>query len=247
MSKRGLLAVFVVLLCFGNQTVRGEQEDFAGAIATEKVQILCTPRRGGPIQAPLPKKSKLVSLEELSFVGPKPSHPFVLGTFDVDGRWGIERGLIARVAGTNAALQIGWADEFELEGVMEMTGLGGWFLLIGWNEGGGYGIHNVVMKDSGSPWFVSQFRGNRAIEDGTVELEKFLWNGEQPFRLTVQSEKLNLQVGRHRVVNEFPVEGYGPGRIILGTYETRYGPRTVRIGTLKLRALSIDNVAPEEK
>lgn len=238
--------MLAVLLCLGKQSAHAQGDEFVGAVATEKVQILCSPRRGGPLLAPLPKKSKLVSLEELSFIGPEPSHPFVLGTFDVDGKWGIERGVISRIEGLNAALQIAWADEFELEGVMEMTGLGGWFLLLGWNEGGGYGIHNVVMKDSGSPWFVSQFRGTRAIEDRTVELDKFLWKGEQRFRLTVQDEKINLQVGRHRVVNEFSMEGYGPGQIILGTYDTRYGPRMVRIGSLKIRAIKGDAVVPSE-
>lgn len=242
-----VLSVLMVLLCLGGRTAHAQRDEFVGAVATEKVQVLWTPRRSGPLLAPLPKKSKLISLQELTFIGPEPSHPFVLGNFDVDGRWGLERGVISRVEGNNAALQVAWADEFELEGVMEMTGLGGWFLLLGWNEGGGYAISNVVMKDSGSPWFVSQFRGTRAIEDQTVELDKFLWKGEQPFRLKVQAEKINLEVGRHRVVNEFPIEGYAPGRIILGTYDTRYGPRMVRIGSLKIRALNGDAVAPSKE
>jgi len=232
----------LILLCllgngFWSGLVQAQPDDFHGAIAGPRAVTLCLPVRGVPSLAPLPKKSKLVSLDELQLTGPMPSHPFVLGNFAADGRWGLVRGIVGVVEGKNAVLQLAWAGDFELEGIIEQTGLGGCFWLLGWNEGRGFALHNSVMKNSGSPWFISEFRGSKAIEDRTRELEKFEWRGEQPFRLSVQEQTFSLTVGRFHVFNREPIEGYQPGRLIFGVYDTRYGPKAVRIKTLKIREI----------
>jgi len=233
---RSALVLLVAGFCIWTSPLPAQPpEDFRGVVAGPRPVTLCLPVRGVPPLAPLPKKSKLVSLDELQLTGPGPSHPFLLGNFAADARWGLVRGTVGVLEGKNAALQLAWAGDFELEGVMEQTGLGGCFWLLGWNEGRGYALHNVVMKESGSPWFISEFRGSKAIEDRTIELEKFDWKGEQPFSLRVREQAVSLKVGRFLVLDRQPLEGYQPGRLIFGVYDTRYGPKTVQIKSLRIR------------
>ncbi|WP_437227187.1 hypothetical protein SH661x_000219 [Planctomicrobium sp. SH661] len=235
-------AILCLALCVGlvRNVAYAQPEDFQGVVAGPKWTTLFQPVRAVPPVAPLPKKSKLVPLDDLELTGPKPSHPFVLGNFSTNGHWGLLNGTVGVTDGNDAALQLAWADEFELEGVIEQSGLGGCFWLVGWDEGRGYGIHNVVMKDSGSPWFISEFIRNKAVEDGTTELEKFDWKGEQSFRMTVEKKTFSLDIGRFHVFKELEMENYQPGRVILGVYDTRYGPKPIRIKSLKIRALGVD-------
>lgn len=221
-----------------------QPEDYTGLVAGEKPVVLHLQTRGPNRPTPLPKKSPLVSLEDLRFTGPEPSHPFVLGNFATDGQWGLVQGYVQVISGKDAALQLAWADNFELEGVIEHAGLGGWFFLVGWDQGRGYALSNVLMKESGSPWFISEFRGNKAIPDRTVQHEMFEWKGEQTFRLTIQQKLLSLDVGRFHVLDRQPLENYSPGRIILGVYDTRYGPKPLRVRSLKIRSLPADPAAP---
>ncbi|SFI15184.1 hypothetical protein [Planctomicrobium piriforme] len=232
-----------VLLCGGTFAV-AQPEGFVGAVAGPKVDVLFLPIRGTAANGRLPKNSKLLPIHNLEFTGPQPSHPFVLGNFSSDAQWGIVDGFLQVVDGKNAALQIAWADEFQLEGIMEQAGFGGWFFLVGWDEGRGFAIHNVTMKESGSPWHVSEFRGAKAIEGRSQELDKYEWKGEQPFRLAIADAKVTLEVGRHRVLSEQVIEGYTPGRVIVGVYDTSYGPRPLRIKSLKIQA---KKPAPAEK
>lgn len=221
-----------------------QPDDFMGVIAGSRPVTLCLPIRGAPPLAPLPKKSKLISLDEFQLTGPNPSHPFILGNFAADGRWGMVQGTVGVIEGKNAALQLAWAGDFTLEGVMEQTGLGGCFWLLGWHDGHGYALHNVVMKESGSPWFITEFRGNKAIEGRTLELEKFDWKGEQPFVLRVQNQRFSLNVGKFHVFDQQIMEAYHPGRLIFGVYDTRYGPKTVRIKSMKIQAAEADRDPP---
>jgi|GEM_PF-6022592 len=225
----------LVLCCCG--PARAQPEGFVGAVAKAKSETLFAFSPQPALQGKLPRKCRLIPLPDLEFTGPKPSHPFVLGNFYADARWGIVNGSLGVLDGKNGALQIAWADQFCLEGIMEQGGLGGWFLLLGWDEGRGFAVSNVTLKDSGSPWFVTEFRGGKAIEGRSQEFEKFEWKGEQPFRLVMEESRLTFEIGRHRQFHELPIEGYAPGRIILGTYDTRYGPRPLLVKSLKLRAI----------
>lgn len=238
MERAALNLVFIVIVCLWSRNAAAQPEEFIGAIVGRRPITLCLPIRGVPALAPLPKKSKLVPLDDLQFTGPRPSHPFVLGNFAADGHWGLINGAVGVIDGKNAALQLAWAEDFELEGIIEQTGLGGCFWLLGWDEGRGYALSNVVMKDSGSPWFLSEFRGGKAIEDRTLELEKFDWQGDQPFRLKIQENTFSLDVGRFHLFDRLPIEAYQPGRLIIGTYDTRYGAKGLRIKSLKIRAIT---------
>lgn len=211
--------------------------DFLSPIATDKPQVLFLGGRPSAVAQPLPPKCPLVSLDDLQFVGPNPSHPFVLGNFATDAAWGVQDGYLQVVSGKNAALQLAWADQFELEGIAHQSGYGGWFVLFGWSEGHGLALHSVSMKDSGSPWFLTEFRGYRAINDRTQEFEKFEWRNEQPFKLAVGDDKLSLTVGKFKVFDQLALSGYHPGAIVLGVYDTRYGPRTMKVKSLRIKSL----------
>lgn len=233
------IAVVLILLARLTGSAHAQPEGFVGVVAGEKPTLLHVATRSPAQPTPLPKKSKLVPLDDLQFTGPRPSHPFVLGNFAADGHWGLVNGSVQMVDGKNAALQLAWADQFELEGVIEQSGYGGWFFLVGWDEGRGYAVHSVSLKESGSPWFISEFRGSKAIADRTREFEKFEWKGEQPFKLTVQESTFSLDVGRFHVFAREPLEGYTPGMVVIGAYDTNYGPKPLRIRSLKIRSLTL--------
>ena len=159
--------------------------------------------------------------------------------FAVDGSWGLVDGFVQPLNVKNAALRIGWADQFELEGTMEMVQYGGWFLIVGWDQGRGYLINNINLKKSGSPWFVGEIRGAKTLEERTIELpSKFEWKGRQGFKLSVVTRKLSLSVGGENVIEQLPLEDYSAGEIILGVYDAEYGPRPLRLQSLRLRAVN---------
>ncbi len=112
------------------------------------------------------------------------------------------------VEGKNALLSLAVADSFELEGILELDGLGGWLMLLGWHEGHGYSLSNVTLKDSGSPWFVCEYRGNEAIVPTNNEVRQLQWKGVNPFRMSVKEQKLTVQVDKAFVVENYPLENY---------------------------------------
>lgn len=218
--------------------VQGQPDDFQGVIAGEKWTVLHLRNARTRGNQPLPATAKIQPLKSLEFTGPKPGHPFVLGNFAVNGDWGQVEGYVQRIQGSDAALQLCWADQFELEGIIEHAEFGGWFFLLGWESGHGYSLSNVNFKTSGSPWFLSEMRGAKALEDKTLEFDHFNWKGEQPFKLSVKENELSLKIGRFDVLTT-PLESYKPGMIVLGVYDTDYGPKPIRIKSLRVRSLPV--------
>lgn len=242
-TQRLTLLLSLLIALPSNSTSRAEESASKETstkewVTSDRWQVLFPIGRRSSASRTLTDRDPLKNLEDLQFTGPQPSHPFVLGNFASDGSWGIVNGGMQRISGHNAALHIAYADQFELEGRMDQTGYGGWFLLLGWTEGLGYAIHNVTMKQSGSPWFLSAFRGAKAIPEQTSEFLKHEWKREQPFRVVVRDNNLSMRVGKFDVLDEQPLENYVPGAIILGVYDTRYGPRPVRLTALRIRALT---------
>ncbi|TWT55255.1 hypothetical protein KOR42_28820 [Thalassoglobus neptunius] len=236
--RQVVLLVFGFAVClFIGRIGFAQPDDYSGVVAEEEWTVLHLKSARMKGTRPLPKLSKLSTLEEFDLTGPQPGHPFVLGNFSTDGKFGLVDGYVQRLDGHDAALRVCWADEFELEGIMEHAGYGGWFFLMGWDQGHGYGVSNVNMKVSGSPWFVSEFRGAKAIEGKTTELDDFDWKREEPFRLTVKDKHVVLEIGRFEVV-DFPLENYKPGEVIFGVYETQYGTKPIRVKSLRVRAIS---------
>lgn len=233
------LLVVMFLVGIGHAQEQSDAEPAQEVLATTKWQILHLQKRAVVRPLPVPEDSPLKPLATLSFKGPQPGHPFVLGDYSADADWKIANGYLSPTGGKNAALQVAYADQFELDGIMAHAGSGGWFFLVGWDDGRGFAIHNVRMmtEQSGSPWFLTSFRGNEAIEGETEEFPFFDWKGEQPFSLTVQDEAFTLRVGDKLVFEGQPLNGYAPGAVIIGTYDTRYGPKKIGIKSLRVRAI----------
>lgn len=208
----------------------------AGKSAAAKWQVLHlaskVPRRG---IHPLDDKSTLQNLAQLDLVGPKPGDPYILGNFAINGRFGIQDATLTRTEGLNAAIQLAEVEDFELEGLVNAEGLGGWFWLLGFADGHGYMLYNVTLKVSGSPWHFCELRGHKAIEDTHREINRYQWKGTQPLVLSVQQGKLSLKVGTVRLADGIELENYHKGQLILGTYDTRYGASPVAIHSLRLR------------
>ena len=202
-----------------------------------KWQVLYVPGRPMRNVQPLTDKNPFVPIEGFSLTGPNPGHPFVLGSYTSDGKWGIVDGHVQVIGGKNGVLELARGNQFELEGRMEQTNLGGWFLLIGWNEGHGYCISNVVMKESGAPWFLTEFRGSKALTEAHTEFPSFEWKGDQAFKLQVANQKLTMGVGNKLLFEQQDLPNYEGGAIILGTYDTKYGPRALRLKSLRGREL----------
>ncbi|QDU40793.1 hypothetical protein Mal4_51530 [Maioricimonas rarisocia] len=198
-------------------------------------KVLYLGRRSRGVR-PLPSSGPLKPLDDLKFVGAHAGHPFYLGHFATDGRWGVVNGGLQRIEGKNAAFRIARADSFELEGRAQMEKYGGWFLLVGWDQGRGYAVSSATMKVSGSPWFLCEFRGDEAIEETDHEYDGFEWRDEQPFRVRVVDRKLTFEIGGNTVLDQEELANYSEGDIIFGVYDTRYGPRPVRIRALRIRA-----------
>lgn len=202
---------------------------------TEKWKVLhftARPRRG---VLRLPKSSPLEVLEDFEITGPKLNDPFLLGKSKVDGDWGIVNGLVQQVSGRHAALKLGRGENFEFEGVLRAEGVGGWYILVGWDKGHGYAIYNVNLKVSGSPWHVCEFRGGTGIDDTHEELNRYECRGAEGFRMSVVDGTLNLQINTTQVIEDLELPNYHEGDIILGTYDTKYGPKPVKIQSLRIR------------
>jgi hypothetical protein len=210
-------------------------------------KILLRPQRGTATPRDLPPAGAIQPLADFQFTGPMPAHPFVLGNFVADGKFGMVSGGIQRIDGTSAAMRlVEQADQFELEGQIHVKDLGGWFMLIGWNDetGNGYAIHNVAMKESGSPWFITELRGRKAVEGTNQQIKQFEWNRPQEVKISVKEGKLTFQLGAAKVLDGEPLMNYQPGQIIFGVYDTKYGPRPVRIESLRIRA--VEPAAPPD-
>lgn len=186
---------------------------------------------------PLDEKSLLKPITELELTGPSEGHPFLLGAFSINGRFGIMDGLLTRTEGLNAAVELANVENFELEGIVNAEGLGGWFMMVGLHEGHGHVISNVTMKTSGSPWQYCEYRGGKGIVETHREINRLEWKGFQPLFISVKDRKLSFRVGTVRIADEIEIENYHKGRLILATYDTKYGAMPIRVRSLRIREL----------
>lgn len=206
-------------------------------VPAKKWTVLHDSRKIPPDQKQIPKKSPLVPLDDFAFTGPRPGDPFLLGNFRSRGEWGLVEGNLSRTGGRNAAIGIARAEEFELEGQFNVEGLGGWFLIFGWDQQHGYMLYNVNLKTSGSPWLVTEFRGAKGIEETHREVYRYEWRGFETLRVTVENGMLNAEAAGELIARQVPLPNYHEGDIILGTYDTRYGPKPIAVRSLRIRGL----------
>ncbi len=208
----------------------------ARVTAAKKWTILHKPAPQAADGVPLSEEALITAVTDFELNGPRPGDKSLFGTFQSDADWLVSRNGLTPAAGKNYALLLAQADQFDLEGTMSAEGLGGWFFLVGWKDGHGYLIYNVTLKTSGSPWLICEFRGGKGLEPTHRELTRHVWKGSQPFRLSVVKNALNLTVGPDEVLKEVPLPNYTEGRVLMGTYNTQYGPKPIRIQALRIRS-----------
>lgn len=231
--------VCLVNLSPGSKLRAEPPDDFQGIVAGEDWEVLHRLNRRATGKRPFPKDGRLRSLDDLVITGPRPGHPFVLGNYAPEGQFGLVDGYLQMISGKEAAVELCWADQFELEGIIDLDQYGGWFFIIGWDQGHGYIVSNVNMIESGSPWFVTEMRGNKAIDGKTTEYDDFFWKRSQPFTMKVVDKQMILKVGKFDVL-DVELSNYKPGRIILGIYETKYGTKPLRVQSLRVRERPVE-------
>ncbi len=188
---------------------------------------------GGPVKAWAKSPAKV--LEQFEITGAHAKHPYLLNEVVCDGEWRATQGVLQQVNGRSAALLLGTAEDFELEAALNAEGLGGWFLLFGLQDGHGYGIYNVNLKTSGSPWHLAEFRGHKGIESTDREFARYICRGNETLKVRVANSKLSVQMNRRVLIEEEELPTYDNGDIILGTYDTNYGPKPLKLYGLRLR------------
>ena len=186
-----------------------------------------------PSQGPTP----LAPADGLKITGPHVEHPFYLGEHLASGVWNVEDGRL--VSDGSPAVTLGTGEDFELEAVVDATGTGGLFLLVGHDAeaGRGFGVWNATMRTSGSPWGAFGYDRGAAVDGTAEELDPFEWKGEQPLKLSVVGGRVTLVVGPHAVLTDREMPEYSGGDVVLGAYGTRYGPRKLKIRAVRARAL----------
>ncbi|MEZ6058713.1 MAG: hypothetical protein R3C01_18580 [Planctomycetaceae bacterium] len=204
---------------------------------TTRWTVLHAPARRARGTSPLPENSVVKNLPELKFQGPEKGHPFLLGEFAADGDWCLVDGGIQLKEGKHAALRLANAVNFELEGSIAVKDFGGLFLLCGWNnpDAKGYCIQNIQLKQSDAPWYICEMEGTTAVSGTNQKFSQVEWKKLQPVKITVKEQKLTIQIGTAKLMNEESLANYGGGDIILGVHDTRYGPRPIRIESLRIR------------
>jgi hypothetical protein len=202
--------------------------------------VLLSPPDRSPQPRPLPEGAPLRTVEKLTLLGPHEGHPFFLGPFETNGRWELAEGELRVAGGPNALLELPEADQFDLEGVFASERLGGMLFLIGWTaDNSGYALYNPTMKTeaSGSPWQLCRMRHGRFVPGTDQEVARQEWQGVRSIRLSVRDERLSLAIGPIRLIEDLPLPEYQPGKLLLGTYDTRYGPKNLRIRSLRIREI----------
>ncbi len=184
----------------------------------------------------IPTKSHLKPLFGLKLIGSHPEEPFLFGKFTSASSWYIENGYLQPVEPQNSALHLGVAEDFELQGIFNVEGQGGWYMLLGWENQHGYLLHNVTLKKSGSPWHLEEIRGSKGILETHQEFYRHEWKGDQQFRLSIKDKQLTLKVGDEVLTEKFLLPNYHTGELILGTYTTPYGPKPLKVRSLRIRS-----------
>lgn len=179
----------------------------------------------------------LTPIPDYRLQGPYEDSPLFLSKFATDTNWDVKDRMLQVPSGRNAVLKLGRAENFVLEGEADLTGPGGMFFILGENDEHGYGLAATTMVKSGCPWQLFEFRGREAIDDSMVELAKYEPLRPEPFRLSVADHRLSLTIGRIEVFKEVPLANYHEGDILIGVYDTRYGPKRVKIKTMRAKAL----------
>ncbi|MEZ6046007.1 MAG: hypothetical protein R3C11_10595 [Planctomycetaceae bacterium] len=190
----------------------------------------------------LPKDAGLQVLHDFRFTGARLDNEHLLGNFSSESEWYVQRGYLLPVDKKDSALRIATVEDFELEGIWNAEGRGGWFLMFGYHDGHGYVLENTqfISKESGSPWHLAELRGGQGIKESFFEVvdeHLFEWKEDQPVRLAIRNKELSLKVGKSQLLKDVPLPNYGVGDVIVGTFKGRYDPKPLKIKSLRIRAV----------
>ncbi|HUG20350.1 MAG TPA: hypothetical protein VMM56_15295, partial [Planctomycetaceae bacterium] len=160
-----------------------------------------------------------------------------LGDYLVDGEFIIRDGYLRREFGNSALLRLPAAEDFELEGVIQLEGPGGWLMLLGWDleSSSGYVIYNTKLRVSGSTWFVIEIAGGNPVPDSERELVKRDAEGVGALRVLIDKKKVSMQAADEYLFRDEALPNYNPGHVAIGTFSTQYGPQNIGIRSLRMR------------
>ena len=110
-------------------------------------------------------------------------------------------------------------------------------ILIGWDPEttSGYCLYQPQLRVSGGPFHLCRIEKGKTVPDSDREISNVDLNGEGALRMRVLDKELSLQVLDHLIVHDYTLKHYQPGHIMIGTYDSRYGPKKLGIGSLRIR------------
>ncbi|MBD3675710.1 MAG: hypothetical protein HUJ26_19535 [Planctomycetaceae bacterium] len=160
-----------------------------------------------------------------------------LGRFRLDGEFIIRNGTLVRVFGGNALLHLPPAENFDMEGIVGMSGTGGWLALLGWDiqSKSGYVLYNTRLRVSGSKWFLIEIKDGKAVPNSERFLVDRTANGQGALRLRVENKKVSLQAAGTYICKDEEMPNYQEGHVALGTYSPFYGPQNFVIKSLRMK------------
>ena len=235
-----LLRLFIGIVCWSALALGPIWADEPSAavatkLTTKWLTLVAATKSPRPGVASLTPKHPLQNATDLKFTGPSVGHRFLLGRFANDGEWAISEGAVQLSKGTNSALRIARAEELELNGDLEWNELGGWFFLLNWNAGSGTALYNYATKQSGTGCFLCDFKDGQAVPDTNRRLKDYEWKRRHEFTLTIVDGELTLVVGPLTVCKKEKIVAQ-EGDLLLGVYDTAYGPRKPKLYSLRIRA-----------
>jgi hypothetical protein len=186
---------------------------------------------------PIPADMPLQPVINMTFAGPHPGHPHLLGKYDADGRFILHQGYLQQESGKAALVQLPKADSFDLEGIVNLKGEGSWLILLGWNAetNSGYCLYQPQLRVSGGPFHICRIEKGKTVPKSDQEIANVDLNGEGALRIRVLEKALSLQVLDQAIARDYFLKNYQPGHIMIGTYNSRYGPKKLGIRSLRIR------------
>lgn len=186
---------------------------------------------------PIPADMPIQPVINMTFDGPHPEHPHLLGKYDADGRFILHEEYLQQESGNAALVQLPKVDSFDLEGIVNLKGEGSWLILLGWNmeTNSGYCLYQPQLRVSGGPFHICRIEKGKTVDKSDRELANVDLNGEGALRIRVLEKKLSLQVLNQAIARDYTLKDYQPGYIMIGTYNSRYGPKKLGIKSLRIR------------
>lgn len=160
-----------------------------------------------------------------------------LGNFRTDGEFIIRDGYLRREFGNTALLHLPAAENFELEGIMQTEGPGGWLILLGWDveKKSGYVIYNTQSRVSWSIWFLVEIIDGKAVPDSEKKIVDRHANGEGALRVLMDKKKVSMQAVGAYLFRDEELPNYKEGHVAIGTFSPQYGPKDIGIKSLRMK------------